>query len=179
MVFVVDVEAVEDGAAEGTHGLVVAAAGAEEIPQLGRKGGGLGVAREGGGGFGAAEAEEDLLAEGLARLDVGFEGGAAEEAGRACGAHLGGGAGAGGAEVEGGIAAGAEEGGQEGEDDDVDVWVLAHLGERGLACCGGLAVVDGEIGGGLGVEYGGVLGLGIRRGDRRFGGGFSDGWSRG
>lgn len=62
VVFVVDVEAVEDGGAEGSHFRAFAGAGAEQVPEFRGEVRGLRVAGEGGGGLGAAEAEEDFLA---------------------------------------------------------------------------------------------------------------------
>lgn len=133
----------------------------------------LGGAGEGGGGFGAAEGKQDLLAGGLAGLDVCGQGGALQQAGGANGGHLRRGPAATcGAEVEGRVAAGAEVGGQEGEDDDVDGGVGAHLGKSHLAGCGGLTVVDCEAVGGSCVRGAGVwtgvrfwrerLGVGVR-----------------
>lgn len=87
VVFVVDVEAVDADVAEGAQAGVEAGAGAEEVPEGGGELGGLGVGGEGGSGDGAAEAEEDFLAGGLALADLGGEGGAAHEAGGALGGH--------------------------------------------------------------------------------------------
>lgn len=102
--------------------------------------------------MGAAETEEDFFAEPLTGLDVIFHGGTAEETGSSSGLHLLGGSTAGGTEVDCWVATSAEEGGQEGQDDDIYIFVLAHLCKRGLASCGGLAVVNGDIIGCLGVE---------------------------
>ena len=110
MVFVVDVKAVDDCAAKGSHLGAFTVAGAEEIPKFGCKVRGLRVAGEGCGGLGAAETEEDFFAETLTGFDVVFHGRAAEKTGSAGGPHF----------LRGTAACGAE----------VDTWVSAGCKER-------------------------------------------------
>lgn len=78
----------------------------------------------------------------MAGFNVVFHGGAAEEAGGTGGLHFLGRATAGGAEIDTGVTAGAEEGGEEGQDYDIHVFVLAHLGKGHLARGRRLAIVD-------------------------------------
>lgn len=152
-VLVVNVEAVHDGAAKRTHVVVRAGAGAEEVPYRVGKGGGLCGRGEVRLGNVAAHGEQDhgavLL---LALCDFRTEGWAGDESGCAGRPLLGVVASAAGAEFDGGVAAGAEEVVEEGHVNDVNGGAGAQLEKPTGLGVDGLAVIDGYVVSGFGVE---------------------------
>lgn len=88
VVFVIDVESIDDRTAERTHVGSLAGTATKEIPEFGGEVGSLRVAGEGGGSLGASETEKYFFAETLACFNIVFHGRAAEETGSSSGLHL-------------------------------------------------------------------------------------------
>ena len=115
----------------------------EQIPQLTGKPLRLAIALERRRRQRPTETEQDFLARRLTRLDIFGQIRAVQQSRRALrGLCLGRTAVAGGSEVDGWVTAGAEVCGQEGEENDVNIWVGAEIREGDGGGGGRLAVVD-------------------------------------